>query len=308
MRYRPIAPDGTKVSVIGVGTWQWGGEWGRDVPQADADAVLDRAAALGINLIDTAECYGDHKAEAILGDYLARHDRSRWFVATKFGHRFQSFMKREDAFDPDAVRQQFEDSLRALRTDYVDLYQFHSGADAQFDNEALWTMLRGLRDAGKIRHLGVSILGKGSAHQAKHAAEVGAEALQVVYNRLDRRPESYVFPLAREHRLGVLARVPLASGLLTGKFREPTVFPPNDVRATFNQADWEMRRQEAARLLETEVPPDMPMSVWSLAWCLRRVEVTAVIPGARNVAQLEQNAKAADVPPYLFADANSTVC
>src|ERR1044071_5663711 len=127
MRYRILGRTGLRLSVIGVGTWQFGGEWGRDYSQADVDAILDRAAAGGINLIDTAECYGDHLSERLIGDYLARRDRSRWIVATKFGHQFKSFLSRDDDFSAAGAVSQLEGSLRALRLDTIDLYQFHSG-------------------------------------------------------------------------------------------------------------------------------------------------------------------------------------
>src|SRR5512140_673189 len=122
MRYRILGSTGLRVSVIGVGTWQFGGEWGRNFSQADVDAILDQAAELGINLIDTAECYGDHLSERLIGDYLSRRDRSRWIIATKFGHQYHHFMDRTWHLSPPEVRQQLERSLKALRTDYVDLY------------------------------------------------------------------------------------------------------------------------------------------------------------------------------------------
>jgi myo-inositol catabolism protein IolS len=169
MRYRNLGGSGLRVSVIGLGTWQFGGEWGRAFSQAEVDAILDQGAALGINLIDTAECYGDHLAESLVGDYLARRDRSRWIVATKFGHHFNKFMDRTDAFSPAEARRQLEGSLRALRVEKIDLYQFHSGPDAAFLNEELWTALAEEKRAGKIGHLGVSIMQKGSETQAREA-------------------------------------------------------------------------------------------------------------------------------------------
>ena len=108
MKYRRLGKAGLRVSVIGVGTWQFGGEWGKDFEQAEVDAIFAKAAELGVNLIDTAECYGDHLSEQLIGDYLARHDRARWIVATKFGHRFHGFMDRREDFSPASVRQQLE--------------------------------------------------------------------------------------------------------------------------------------------------------------------------------------------------------
>src|SRR4051812_23699498 len=129
MKYRTLGSTGLKVSVIGLGTWQFGGEWGRAFSQSEADAILDQAATSGINLLDTAECYGDHLSESLIGDYLKRHDRSRWIVATKFGHHFHGFMDRAEDFSPSGMLKQLEASLRALRLDTIDLYQFHSGDD-----------------------------------------------------------------------------------------------------------------------------------------------------------------------------------
>lgn len=295
MRYRLLGETNLKVSVVGIGTWQLGGEWGRSYSQGDADAIFDQAASLGINLIDTAECYGDHTAEILAGDYLARHDRRRWIVATKFGHHFRAFMERDDAFSCDEVRRQLDASLRALRVERIDLYQFHSGSDEAFENEALWAMLDGEKRAGKIGHLGISILGKGSPLQAREARRVGAEALQVVYNRLDRRPEELYFPHAERDRLGILARVPLASGLLSGKYRPGTSFPPNDVRARFDQEKMRNDTAEAARIQKEEVPPGVPMAQWALAWCLSNSLVSAVIPGCKDPAQVTSNAAAADL-------------
>ena len=147
-----------------------------------------------INLIDTAECYGDHVSEKLIGDYLARRGRDRWIVATKFGHQFHGFLDRSWHLSPDEVRGQLEDSLRALQIECIDLYQFHSGSDEMFRQAALWDMLQEQK-AGKIRHLGTSIVGKGSVVQADEARKFGVEVLQVYYNRLDCRAESDYFEI-----------------------------------------------------------------------------------------------------------------
>ena len=294
MRFRILGRTGLRVSVIGIGTWQLGGEWGRDYTQAEADALFDQAAELGVNLIDTAECYGDHLAERLIGDYLARRDRSRWTVASKFGHHFRGFMSRSDHFTPDRVRGQLEASLRALRAGTIDLYQFHSGSDEVFRNVKLWEMLAEQKRLGKVRHLGVSIRGKGSEFQAREAARFGADVLQVVYNRLNQRPEQWYFPHAERDNLGILARVPLASGLLTGKFQPGASFPRNDVRATFDAERMITQIAEVEQIRKTEVPPGVPMSQWALAWCLRNPLVSAVIPGCKDPAQVKANALAAE--------------
>lgn len=292
MNYRTLGSTGLEVSAIGVGTWQFGGEWAQDFSQPEVDAILDEAAELGINLIDTAECYGDHLSESLIGDYLSRRDRSRWIVATKFGHHFHSFMNRTEDFTPADVSRQLEASLRALRVDSIDLYQFHSGSDEFFQNDLLWRALEDLKRAGKFRHLGISILGKGSEFQARHAREFGAEVLQVIYNRLDRRPEQIYFPHALRDGLGILARVPLASGLLSGKYQPGAAFPPGDFRSTLDSAKLRHDIEEALRIRETEVPAGMPMSEWAIRWCLQNPAVSAVIPGCKSPAQVRSNAAA----------------
>ena len=295
MRYRTLGSTGRQVSVVGVGTWQFGGEWGHDYSQAEVDAILDQAAACGINVIDTAECYGDHLSERLIGDYLSRHDRSRWFVATKFGHGFTGFLGRKQEFSTGSVRQQLEASLRALRVDAIDLYQFHSGTDEHLLNEELWAMLAEQKQAGKVRHLGISVIGKGSETQAREARRLGAEALQVIYNRLDRRPEQLYFPHAQKHNLGILARVPLASGFLSGRYRAGVTFAANDWRSTFEAERVQRDLAEVERVRQNELPAGMPMSQWALAWCLKNPAVTTVIPGCRDAAQVAANAAAAEV-------------
>jgi aryl-alcohol dehydrogenase-like predicted oxidoreductase len=296
MRYRTLGKTGLRTSVIGLGTWQFGGEWGVDFSQSAVDAILDAAAACGINFIDTAECYGpDHISERLIGDYLSRRDRSRWIVATKFGHHFNSFMNRSDDFSADGVCAQLEASLQALRVEAIDLYQFHSGSDEFFRSERLWAMLAEQKRAGKIRHLGISILQKGSETQAREAAQSGAETLQVFYNRLDRRPEQLYFPPARRDHLGIIGRVPLASGLLTGKYKPGIAFGANDVRSKIDAEKMNRDLAEVERLQKEEVPAGVPMAAWALAWCLREPLVTSVICGCKSPEQAKANAAAADL-------------
>ena len=296
MIYRTLGKTGLRPSVIGVGTWQFGGEWGVNFSQAEVDAILDAAAEAGINLIDTAECYGaDHLSEKLVGDYLSRRDRSKWIVATKFGHRFNSFMNRDDDFSVAGVQKQLDESLKALRVETIDLYQFHSGADELFQNEKLWNFLAGQKRAGKIRHLGVSIMQKGSELQAREAAKFGAEALQVFYNRLDRRPENLFFPHARQNQLGIIGRVPLASGLLTGKYKQGATFAANDVRSKMDEEKMRRDLAEVARLQTEEVPAGVSMANWAMAWCLQDPLVASVICGCKNPAQVRANASAAEL-------------
>ena len=295
MKYRVLGRTGLKVSVVGVGAWQLGGEWGKAFTQAEVDAILDRAAECGVNLVDTAECYGDHLSERLIGDYLSRRDRDRWILATKFGHAFGGFMRREDRFGADDVRAQLIASLRALRTDRIDIYQFHSGPDGAFLDDGLRAALEDARRSGMVRNLGVSIRSSGSEVQAREAFGRGYGVLQVVYNRLDARAESEVFPYARRHGLGVLARVPLASGLLAGGHGAAAEFGPDDYRSTLGADEIARRVREAERIVGEELPMGVSPARWALAWCLRDPVVTAVIPGAKSPEQAAENASAADL-------------
>ncbi|USG63315.1 aldo/keto reductase [Brevibacillus ruminantium] len=295
MKYRRLGKTELNVSVIGIGTWQFGGEWGHDFTQEEVDHILDKAKEMGINLIDTAECYGDHLSEQLIGGYLRKDRREDWVVATKFGHHFHDKFTRTNDYSADDVLKQLDASLRALQTDYIDLYQFHSGPDEAFDNDELWTMLDKQIAAGKIRHLGLSIAKNNQVHQTSSASKVNAKTIQVVYNRLDQAPEEQVLPLCQEQDLGVLARVPLASGYLSGKYKPGTQFGTNDVRHNHDQERVLSLLQQAEEIKSKEVPPGVDMAQWALAWCLKHPAVTAVIPGCKSPAQVEANAKAAEL-------------
>lgn len=296
MKYRRLGSTGLDVSVIGIGTWQFGGEWGKNFEQAEVDAMFDAARAAGINLIDTAECYGDHESERLIGAAIER-DRDRWVVCTKFGHKFHGFTDRTEPRTPADVVEQTESSLRALRTDRIDVHQYHSWGDAQFFGDDVHAALLKLIDQGKVRHLGNSVGSNANVSQVGASAGRRVEVIQLIYNRLDRKPEETTLPLCRTQNLGVLARVPLASGLLSGKYGPGHVFPAGDVRSKWKgmvEGDEKHRELQAAR---AEVPAGVEMAAWALAWCLREEGVTAVIPGCKDVAQVRQNAAAADLVP-----------
>ena len=295
MKYRNLGKTNLNVSVIGIGTWQFGGEWGKDFNQSEVDAILGRGKELGINLIDTAECYGDHLAEKFIGQ-ATKGDRQDWVIASKFGHHFHGYQNRTNHWGAQEVLKQLEDSLRALQTDYIDIYQFHSGSNESFDQDDLWTMLDKQVQAGKIRHLGISIGKNDNIYQTDAASKVNAEVIQVIYNRLDRVPEQEVLPSCERQNLGVLARVPLASGILSGKYKPGTVFGANDQRSRVERQEILAKQlEEAEDIKRNEVPEGVEMAQWALAWCLKNPVVTSVIPGCKNVVQVESNAKAADL-------------
>jgi aryl-alcohol dehydrogenase-like predicted oxidoreductase len=304
MKYRRLGKTGLPVSVIGVGTWQLSGEWGQRYSQSEVDQLLGRARELGVNLLDTAECYGDHLAEALIGGAIHQH-RHDWVVATKFGHQFHPealqnagrspVQLRTDHWTPTAVIAQLEASLRALQTDHVDLYQMHSGPDEVFRDDELWEALNQQVANGKVRHLGVS-LGGGDIQQARRATEVGASVIQVGYNRLDQTAEQGVLAACLDQDLGVIVREPLANGYLSGKYRPGAwVTASDDWRSGQDPAEVQRRLALVGELRRTEVPQGVAMAAWAIAWCLQHPAVSGVVAGCKSVEQLESNAGAADL-------------
>jgi aryl-alcohol dehydrogenase-like predicted oxidoreductase len=291
MKYRRLGATGLRVSVVGLGTMQFGGEWGKPFDATEVLRILNTARDRGINFIDTAECYGDHLSESLIGRTRPGR-RDEWVIATKFGHRFEGFRQRPDRWSVGAVREQLEASLRALRTDYIDLYQFHSGPDEAFNDDDLWRMLDDQVAAGKVRHLGLSIRFTEPGYQVDMARSRHVSVLQVRYNRLDREAEERILPTCCSNGLAVISRVPLASGYLTGKYAAGAVFPADDIRSVY---EIDGRIQAADAIRRDEVPASTSMAQWALAWCLRHPAVATVIPGCKDPGQVQINAGAAEL-------------
>jgi aryl-alcohol dehydrogenase-like predicted oxidoreductase len=295
MKYRKLGKTGLKVSVIGMGTWQFGGEWGKEFAQDEVTAMLNRAKDLGINLIDTAECYGDHVSESLIGNAIDPKDRGDWIIATKFGHKYHGFLNRSEPRSVKDVRRQLEDSLKALKTEYVDIYQYHSWGDGQYFNNDVHAELEKMMEEGKVHHLGNSISKNDNVKQVQSSTKRYVQVIQLIYNRIDRTPEGTTFPVCLKQNLGVLARVPLASGYLTGKYKPGDRFPDGDVRARRDTKQLDEKLKEVERIRAKELPPGADMAQWALAWCLQHPAVAAVIPGCKDIQQVESNAAAADL-------------
>lgn len=291
MKYRRLGKTELSVSAVGVGTWQLAGVWGKHFEQPEVDTMFSRARDLGLNFVDTAECYGDHLAEEMVGNGIADH-REDWIVATKFGHDHNNGLADEN-YTPKQVLIQLHDSLRALRTDYIDVYQMHSGSNALFDNDELWTTLDKQVVAGKIRFLGNSIGWPQNRKQVLKSEKFGISVIQTIYNAVNRVAEEGVLVAAGEQDLGVIARVPLASGFLTGKYNPGDVFAANDVRSMRPQQGIDKEISAAQQFL-AEKPPGISAAVWASQWCLRHPQIATVIPGAKSLAQLEENVLAGE--------------
>ena len=292
MQKRRLGKTDFSVSIIGIGTWQFGGEWGKNFEQSEVDRMFARGKELGINLIDTAECYGDHLSEQFIGRAIER-SRGDWIVATKFGHQFHGNFNRTEPRSPADIEKQLDDSLRALRTDYVDLLQYHSWGDEDFSKQDVRDVLAKLIKNGKVRHVGNSIGSSSNVKQVDASKAAHVEVIQVIYNRLQREPEQGVFDSCKRLDLGVLARVPLASGYLSGKYKPGATFATGDHRANQKPEQRDAKLIEAQTILHEEVPHGQDPAQWALAWCLQNPAVTAVIPGCKSVEQVESNAAAA---------------
>jgi myo-inositol catabolism protein IolS len=291
MQYRRLGKTELQASAVGIGTWQLGNHWGKCFEQSEVDVIFARAAEIGINMVDTAECYGHHISENFVGNAI-KSMRARWIVATKFGHNRSSDLPAETHWQASQVQLQLDASLRALQTDYIDIYQFHSGTREQLDNDELWTMLNKQVEAGKIRFLGISIGQPNQLYQVDRASALGVSVIQTIYNAINTKAAETVLPSCQRQDLGVLARVPLASGFLSGKYQPDAHFPADDVRA---ERKAEVNEQQITQALEIlkQVPPGVEPASWACAWCLQHPAISTVIPGIKSIQQLEINAAGA---------------
>jgi myo-inositol catabolism protein IolS len=298
MKYRVLGKTGLETSVIGMGTDQFYGEWGQNFSQPVIDKIIDKAHELGINFIDTAECYGDHLSESFVGNAIKK--REDWIIATKFGHKYHGFQKqRTTHFNVKGIEEQLENSLKALKTDYIDFYQFHSPTNEEFFNEDVWAFLEKKISEGKIRHIGIALIASAvnedDMFQLNQAESAKVDMFQIVYNRINKKAEEKVLPFCQKNNFGVLARIPLARGHLTGKYTPDATFPSNDRRSFENKEQTIKQLEFVQTLKENEVPPNVNMAQWALSWCLQNSIISAVIPGMKNLEQVELNAKAADL-------------
>jgi aryl-alcohol dehydrogenase-like predicted oxidoreductase len=301
MRKRTLGRTGLEVSEIGFGAWAIGGAmWGgrRD---DDARATLSRAHALGCTFIDTALVYGDGHSERLVGEFVRGHREVA--VATKVPPKSYEWPARPGSrmgeFFPAAwITKCCEQSLSNLGLERIDILQLHVWAEAWTDEDEWYDALDKLRQAGKIRFVGVSI----NSHDPKSAVRLArsgrVDALQVFYNIFDQSPEDELYPACLEHGVGVLARVPFDEGSLTGKLTRDTKFPAGDFRASYfggdRLADTVERVERMRPILEGAAKT---MASGALRYCLSHPAVTTVIPGMRNPTQAEQNCSASDEGP-----------
>jgi aryl-alcohol dehydrogenase-like predicted oxidoreductase len=311
MEQRAITRLGRTVSCVGFGAWQLGADWG-DVSEADATAALEAALAEGVTFVDTADVYGDGRSERIVGRVTAGLGDRRPFVATKIGRRLPQL---HENYTPAHFREWLARSRENLGLETLDLVQLHCPPSAVIEDDALFDDLDSLVADRVIAAYGVSVE---TCDQALAAiARPGVATVQIILNAFRLKPIDEVLPAAAAAGVGVIARVPLASGLLSGRYDASTTFGADDHRSynltgsafdvgeTFSGLDFETGL-EAVRRLAPHVPAGVTMSQWALRFVLDQPGVSVVIPGARNAAQARSNAAAAGLAP-LDDDAISAI-
>jgi aryl-alcohol dehydrogenase-like predicted oxidoreductase len=302
MDYRELGRTGWKISSISYGAGAIGGDaWGK-TDDTEAMRSLHRAVDLGVNLIDTAAVYGDGHSERLVGQ-LRRERSEEIIVATKAGRRLDPHVA--EGFTQKNLTGFVERSLKNLDTDAIDLLQLHCPPPDVYDMPEVFGILDDLVRDGKLRHYGVSVERVEEALRAARYPNV--QSIQIIFNMFRLKPAQELFPVVREKRIGILARVPLASGLLSGKLRGDSTFEKTDHRnynrhgesfdvgETFSGVDYETGLQ-AVEELRALVPADATMAQLALRWILMFPEVTAAIPGAKDTRQTEDNVRAADLP------------
>ncbi|MDW9594035.1 aldo/keto reductase [Sinorhizobium meliloti] len=303
MKTRILGRTGATISEIGFGAWQIGGSWG-DVSEEDGKRALNAALDSGITFIDTADVYGDGRSEKIIAAVLQERGGEKPFVATKAGRRLNPHLA--EGYTGANIEAFIDRSLANLGVETLDLVQLHCPPTEAYYRPEVFGALDRLVTMGKIRHYGVSVE---KVEEALKAIEYpGVATVQIIYNIFRQRPQDLFFAEAKKKDVGVIVRVPLASGLLSGKIGKDTVFAADDHRnfnrhgeafdvgETFAGVPFDVALQ-AVDELRTLAPANVPMAQFALRWILAQDAVSVVIPGARNAAQAQSNAAASALAP-----------
>ena len=305
MEERILGRTERPVSVVGLGTWQLGADWG-EVDEGDALAVLDAAVEAGVTFFDTADVYGDGRSESLIGRYVGDHPDVELTVATKMGRRLDQV---PENYVLDNFRGWVDRSRRNLVVDQLDLVQLHCPPTAVYSSDEVYDALDTLVEEGSIAAYGVSVETCDEALTA--ISRRGTASVQIILNVFRRKPLDFVLPAAHEAGVGIVARVPLASGLLSGRYDESTTFAEDDHRTynrhgeafdageTFSGVDYAtgVRAAREFSRLVGELPFEATPAQAALAWVVQQPGVTSVIPGARSPEQARANAAAGELPP-----------
>ncbi len=306
MQYKPLGRTGWNVSTISFGAWAIGGTWG-DVDDNQSMGALHAALDAGVNFFDTADVYGDGRSERLIA--RLRKERSEpFYVATKAGRRLSPHVA--EGYQRENLRAFVERSLRNLNVEALDLLQLHCPPTPVYYMPKVFAVLDELQQEGKLRHYGVSVE---KVEEALKAIEFpGVQSVQIIYNILRQRPADLLFRETQRKGVGILARLPLSSGLLSGKMSAQTAFAPDDHRLfnrdgaafdkgeTFSGLEY-AKGLEAVEALRPIVPTGMSMAQFALRWITMHPAVTCAIPGGKRAAQVTDNVSAADLPALTDA-------
>lgn len=302
MKNRTLGRTGFHISEISLGTWQVGGKWGAPFSHENADQILNEAVDLGVNFIDTADVYGNRESEKAVGR-LVKNRSERIYVATKCGRFISPHVN--EGYTPQVLRGFVETSLKNMGLETIDLIQLHCPPNEVYYRPEIFEEFDQLIAEGKIQKLGVSVE---KVEQALKAIEYpNVDTVQIIFNMFRQRPAGLFFEQAKKRNIGVIVRVPLASGLLSGKYDANTAFQPGDHRhdnrngehfdkgETFSGVDYETGLQAVSRL--KAIFPDLPLAQVALRWVLMFDAVSTVIPGASRPEQVAPNIAAGDLQP-----------
>jgi len=307
METRTLGRTGWKISTVSFGAWAVGGTWG-PVDDGESMAALHRALERGVNLFDTADVYGDGHSERLIARLRREHGGHDFYVTTKAGRRLPS--QTVEGYSRENLTSFIERSLKNLEVEAIDLLQLHCPPQDLYYRPDVFGILDDLVKAGKLRFYGVSVERVEEALKAIEYPNV--QSVQIVYNLFRQRPAELLFKETERRQVGVLARVPLASGMLTGKMRRDSQFAPDDHR-NFNRNGEAFDRGEtfagvpfevgldAVEELRSLVPANMTMATFALRWILMNPAVTCVIPGGKRPAQVDENVIAGSLPPLSDA-------
>ncbi len=303
MQHRAFGHSGSMVSEVGVGTWQFGGEWGSQLSDETAWQTLAAAVDAGVTFFDTADIYGAGRSEQLIGRFLKDSGLKNIFVATKLGRG--PVPGWPDNFTAAVVRQHVQNSLRRIQVETLDLEQLHCMPMAELERGEMFEALRRLRQEGKIRNFGASVESVAEALVCLDQPELAS--LQIIFNVYRQKPIAQLFERAKRQGVALIVRLPLASGLLSGKFDHQTRFDPSDHR-NFNRDGQKFNVGETfaglpfdkgvdlSDALKPFVPAGMTLAQMALRRCLDFDAVTVLIPGAKNPRQARENAAASALP------------
>ncbi|WP_455170095.1 aldo/keto reductase [Aegicerativicinus sediminis] len=297
MNYRQLGDTDLRISEISLGTWQVGGKWGEPFSHKVADDILNEAIDNGINFIDTADVYSDGESEKAVGK-IVRQRRETIYVATKCGRQLQPHIN--EKYTIDSLKKFVDESLKRLGLEKIDLIQLHCPPNDVYYRPEIFQLFDDLKKQGKIGYLGVSVE---KVEQAIKAIEFpNVKSVQIIFNMFRQRPNERFFKMAKEKGVGVIVRVPLASGLLTGKFSKESSFGKDDHR-NFNREGAAFDKGETFSGIPFEVGleavdqlkslfPNVSLSQLAIKWILQNPDISTVIPGASNVQQVTDNIEA----------------